>query len=354
MHSTRSVAFTLSLVFSPVFFACGGASDASSAPSSTETGTATPATDAPPEPTAGTRGSAATGSEPPDASTSGDGGNTTSPPVASDAGPAPAPAYPPIDTSALAPCPTDTSPAQFVLPFDVDGVSCFNFTPVDVGEPASGENATLTQYAVRPATPAARLVLFLIGSGGHPSGPLQAGVDTNFYAAAVEAGNAVFAVSYKNQASICRGDDTATSPLARASSRHAGAGRRAHGDPRRERGRPHRAFAALPRRGRPGGQVELVPDEPRSDRPRGAGHRLHHRRALAGRRPVALGKAARPAATGRPPRGPTHGRAWARCDAVPRAGRAATGDAPSRVPASRGRLGQSRHAAGRPELRRDG
>ena len=97
----------------------------------------------------------------------------------------------------------------------MDGASCFNFTPVDTGEPPTGENATLPHYAIRPATPAPQLVLFLVGSGGHPSGPLQAGPATNFYAAAVAAGHAVFAVSYKNAASIgsiCKQDDSCFLP----------------------------------------------------------------------------------------------------------------------------------------------
>jgi hypothetical protein len=121
----------------------------------------------------------------------------------------------PIPAPKLIACPTTTASAMYDLPFSVPGASCFNFTPVDTGEPASGENATLPHYAIRPSAPGAKLVLFLVGSGGHPSGPLQAGPTTNLYAAAIADGNAVFGVSYKNAESIgdiCKSVDSCFFP----------------------------------------------------------------------------------------------------------------------------------------------
>ena len=213
MNSTRSLAHAVVLALSATTtFACGGATDAGSGTPSASSGTS-PATVA----TAGASvapggGSGAPADPPPvtPTTTTLDAGATPSAPVV-DA----SPGYPPIDTSAMAACPTTAASSMYVLPFDVDGVTCVNFTPVDVGEPATGENASLAQYALRPATAAPQLVLFMIGSGGHPSGPLQAGAATNFYAAAVAAGHAVFAVSYKNAASIgsiCHADDTCYFP----------------------------------------------------------------------------------------------------------------------------------------------
>ena len=177
--------------------ACGGSSD----PSAEEAGDAgslspvapgIPLTDAataipvgPPE------DATAPGSPPTDAGAS-DG-------VASDSGPADGGTIAPVSLTA---CPTTSAGA-----FSATGASCFAFTPVDTGEPKAGENATRPHYALRQtrATGSAApktLLLFFIGSGGHPSDALVASSSTNVYAAAVADGDAVLALSYANEESI--------------------------------------------------------------------------------------------------------------------------------------------------------
>lgn len=139
-----------------------------------------------------------------------DGGNAVDPETdastdagAPDVGPA-------IDASAMQAC-TD---------FTGDGATCFNFTPADTGATPSGENATEPNYAVRPSgTAATSLVLFFIGSGGHPSGVVKAGPKRNFYEAAVLEGYAILGVSYTNVASLgslCQRDDTCYFPTRKA------------------------------------------------------------------------------------------------------------------------------------------
>ncbi len=106
--------------------------------------------------------------------------------------------FPAIDASALTPCPTTGAGA-----FAVTGVTCFNATPAAIGATATGENATVPHYAIRPSAAApATLVLFLVGSGGKPSGVVRTDPTVNLYAAAAAAGRAVLGLAYKNDASL--------------------------------------------------------------------------------------------------------------------------------------------------------
>jgi hypothetical protein len=119
---------------------------------------------------------------------------------------------PPIDTSAMTACASDGS-----VPFRAPGVTCLNFTPIDTGEPSAGENAGDPHWALRPASGAApsTLVLFLVGSGGHPKGPVEAGPQHNFYDAAVQDGRAVLGLAYANVdsvGSLCGGQDACFEP----------------------------------------------------------------------------------------------------------------------------------------------
>jgi hypothetical protein len=105
-----------------------------------------------------------------------------------------------VEAGALTACRTTGTGA-----FSVPGTTCFNLTPVDVGEPAAGVNATAQQYAIRPGTTAAApttLLLFLIGSGGEPVDALRPGPAENVYGAAVTGGNAVLGLAYDNTQSI--------------------------------------------------------------------------------------------------------------------------------------------------------
>ena len=104
----------------------------------------------------------------------------------------------PIAPVSLATCPT-TGP----FAFEASGASCFAYTPVDTGEPATGENATQPHYALRPTGAApTTLLLFLIGSGGHPSHGTAGNPSLNVYGAAVADGDAVLSLSYANMESI--------------------------------------------------------------------------------------------------------------------------------------------------------
>lgn len=109
------------------------------------------------------------------------------------------------------PCPTSDAGA-----FTAAGATCFAFTPIDTGEPATGQNANEPHYAVRPSTgTVTSLVLFFIGSGGNPSGATRAGPDKNVYSAAVSTGKAVLAISYANDVSVgklCQHDDACFFP----------------------------------------------------------------------------------------------------------------------------------------------
>jgi hypothetical protein len=94
----------------------------------------------------------------------------------------------------------------------VPGEHCFLLTPAEAGLPSAGTNATVDQYALRPAgTRRSQLLLFLNGSGGAPRGGLTA-TDTSFYSVARSLGHHVLAVSY-------RSDDTIASLCAAATDR---------------------------------------------------------------------------------------------------------------------------------------
>lgn len=105
-----------------------------------------------------------------------------------------------VEAGVLVPCPTTGTGA-----FDVSGTSCFTYTAVDVGEPASGVNATAEDYAIRPGTGArapTQLVLMLVGSGGEPVDMIHTDPTKNVFGAAVSDGDAVIGLAYSNVTEI--------------------------------------------------------------------------------------------------------------------------------------------------------
>lgn len=118
-----------------------------------------------------------------------------------------------VDASApLRRCPTTGKGA-------VTGDACFLLTPAESGLPASGINAEVDQYALRPNGAArGKLVLFFNGSGGSPLAGTQGSPSAGFYATARSAGLHVLAVSYRSDDAIgvlCKGDDGCFLPTRR-------------------------------------------------------------------------------------------------------------------------------------------
>jgi len=120
-----------------------------------------------------------------------------------------------VATDALAPlrsCPTSGKGA-------VAGEVCFLLTPAESGLPASGVNATVDQYALRPTSSArGKLVVFFNGSGGSPLAGTRGSPSASFYATARAAGLHVFAVSYRSDDAIgtlCKGADDCFLPTRR-------------------------------------------------------------------------------------------------------------------------------------------
>ena len=93
----------------------------------------------------------------------------------------------------------------------VVGDECFLLTPTESGLPASGANAAVDQYALRPSTGArGKLLVFFNGSGGSPTAGTRGSATESFYATARAVGLHVFAVSYRSDdsvGSLCKGDD---------------------------------------------------------------------------------------------------------------------------------------------------
>lgn len=99
--------------------------------------------------------------------------------------------------------------------FAAPDMTCLTFTAVESGLSAAGANATDAEIAVRPATHDGKLVLFLAGSGGSPSGAFRASARKNLYAAAAADGHAALGVTYANDAAIgavCYGNDACFFP----------------------------------------------------------------------------------------------------------------------------------------------
>lgn len=115
-------------------------------------------------------------------------------------------------TKVLRPCPTTGKGA-------VAGDACFLLTPAESGLPASGVNATVDQYALRPTSGArGKLVVFFNGSGGSPLAGTRGSATANFYATARAAGLHVIALSYRSDdtiGSLCKGDDACFLPTRR-------------------------------------------------------------------------------------------------------------------------------------------
>jgi hypothetical protein len=116
----------------------------------------------------------------------------------------------PIAALLLAACQSGASPsgagAPVVLracPVAVPGGGCFALTPAETGLPATGTNARVDQYALRPATVSSRdtLLVFLNGSGGSPAGAVG-DVATNWYTVARDGGLHVLAVSYRSDQAV--------------------------------------------------------------------------------------------------------------------------------------------------------
>ncbi len=97
------------------------------------------------------------------------------------------------------PCPKTGAGA-----IEVTGATCLAVAPTVTGASPAGENATNPSYALAPDTGAnGQLVLFLNGSGGHPSDSI-ANPTQNFYNAAVALGYHVLAVSYRSNETIAQ------------------------------------------------------------------------------------------------------------------------------------------------------
>ncbi|MCU0700764.1 MAG: hypothetical protein MUC96_29995 [Myxococcaceae bacterium] len=97
----------------------------------------------------------------------------------------------------------------------MEGDVCFVVTPSETGLEASGTNATVDQYALRPQTNArGTLLVFFNGSGGSP----RAGTGSaagSFYGVARAQGLHVLAVSYSSDttvAQLCAGQDACFEP----------------------------------------------------------------------------------------------------------------------------------------------
>lgn len=93
----------------------------------------------------------------------------------------------------------------------VAGDECFLLTPAESGLPATGANAAVDQYALRPQTGArGKLLLFFNGSGGSPAAGARGSASESFYATARGAGLHVFGVSYRSDDAVgllCKGND---------------------------------------------------------------------------------------------------------------------------------------------------
>lgn len=101
---------------------------------------------------------------------------------------------------------SDASPdggaSSALVPCAAGVAGCFTVTPAATGLPASGANATVEQYALRPlSNPRGNLLIFLNGSGGSPRGAI-ATPTTNFYTVAREQGLHVLAVSYRSDEAV--------------------------------------------------------------------------------------------------------------------------------------------------------
>lgn len=101
----------------------------------------------------------------------------------------------------------------------VTGDECFVLTPAESGLPASGTNADVDQYALRPTSGArGKLMVFFNGSGGSPLAGTRGSPSQNYYATARAAGLHVFAVSYRSDdtvGSLCKGADDCFLPTRR-------------------------------------------------------------------------------------------------------------------------------------------
>lgn len=101
----------------------------------------------------------------------------------------------------------------------VAGDVCWLLTPAESGLPATGVNAGVDQYALRPAAGAPeRLVVFFNGSGGSPAAGARGSTTESFYATARALGLHVFGVSYRSDDSIgglCKRDDACFLPTRR-------------------------------------------------------------------------------------------------------------------------------------------
>jgi hypothetical protein len=96
------------------------------------------------------------------------------------------------DAGTGGPCPTGNVAGAITTP----NATCLVFPPTATGASAQGENATNVHYALTPASGAnGKLVLFLNGTGAHPSDSI-ADPTKNFYNAATADGYQVLALSY--------------------------------------------------------------------------------------------------------------------------------------------------------------
>ncbi len=86
----------------------------------------------------------------------------------------------------------------------IAGDVCFNLTPIESGLNATGANADVDQYALRPTSNArGTLLIYLNGSGGSPRGAVIS-PDTNVYATARAQGLHVLAVSYRSDDAVAQ------------------------------------------------------------------------------------------------------------------------------------------------------
>jgi hypothetical protein len=162
--------------------ACGSKSGAGEGGSAGATGTTsatstTGTTDAGAGGSVGHGGAAGSG-------TGGAGGTTTT-------------SVPDTDGGTAGPCPTTGAGA-----IKTPGATCLVFPPTVTGASAAGENAANVNYAIAPDSGAnGQLVLFLNGSGGHPSEQIASPTES-FYGAAAGLGYHVLAVSYRSNETI--------------------------------------------------------------------------------------------------------------------------------------------------------
>jgi hypothetical protein len=98
------------------------------------------------------------------------------------------------DSADPTPCPTSGSGG--VLAPDTE---CLLVTPAQTGASTTGQNATVTSYALAPnAGGSGKLVLFFNSSDSHPAA-MVASPTQSFYTAATSLGHSVIAISYASQ-----------------------------------------------------------------------------------------------------------------------------------------------------------